>query len=178
MKNYLHPNPEYNFKVPQHIGEAIDELVQALRQASDGADAEVESDEAAEDRDDDGEPWLDDEVETPSEEETENEIVTPTMPTAPERSSRAPYFCPVVQPKLRKLLVALYMEQPEPQSDRQFFSVFMRYALLSSIRPKGEWKKSGQISQTIAALTFTGRLTLYSVMDDGEERPPNYQYVT
>jgi hypothetical protein len=85
--------------------------------------------------------------------------------------------CPIIHPKLRELLVAIYTEEPGAHPDRQFFNVLMRYLVLSSIQPSGEWKKSTEISSAVAAILFCGRLTLFSIMDDGSPRSENYRYV-
>lgn len=94
-----------------------------------------------------------------------------------ESRTRVPY-CPIIQPKLRKLLVALYKQLPGPHGAGQFHSAIMRYLVLAGLKPngKGEWRPSGNISQDVSALLYTGRLTLYSAMNDGLQVSNEYTF--
>jgi hypothetical protein len=179
VKNYLQPHPEYNFPTPPKIRTAIDQLIKAFKIAAAPSDdleedqeehlaapaLQVEDEEFIVHEDED-----DDEREEGEEEEREPEKVPVTIKPTVE-------VCPTIHPKLRELLVAIYTEEPGSQPDRQFFNVFMRYLVLSSIQPSGEWKKSTEISSATAAILFCGRLTLFSIMDDGPPRSENYRYV-
>jgi len=49
----------------------------------------------------------------------------------------------------------------------QFFSPLFRYIVLASFGVDGKWAVSGDITQDVAVLLFTGRLTLYSEMHAG-----------
>ena len=93
----------------------------------------------------------------------------PSHPQPPPSQSkrRIPPYCQVIQPKLRALLYALFTQLPGPHASGRFFSPLIRYLVLASFDTEGKWAISGNITQYIASLLFTGRLTLYSEMQQG-----------
>ncbi|KAF7966152.1 hypothetical protein HWV62_39780, partial [Athelia sp. TMB] len=83
----------------------------------------------------------------------------------PAKTFSTPPHSPTIQPKLRDLLIALYCQLPTPGTkDTAFDSILVRFLILSGLKPNADWKHSGDITQTIAALTFCGRLTMYDIM--------------
>jgi hypothetical protein len=95
---------------------------------------------------------------------------------APGETRSPPKYCSVIQPHLRKVLVALFTQVPGDGYHGSFFSVIMHYLMLSSIRANGQWISSGKITQTIAATTFCGRLTLYAAMLDSTADAQSINY--
>lgn len=96
-------------------------------------------------------------------------ISVDTTPLERVKMQKAPPWCPKIQAKLRQLLIAMYTQLPGPEGHGQFFSVFMRWLVLSSVRPSGLWLPLGSISQRVAALLFAARLTMLALMDDHRE---------
>jgi hypothetical protein len=181
VRTHISPSDEYSFDIPPHIRTLCDELVAAFQQAEDPtAVYEDDADAPPEIPDNNAE---DDEEFMVASEDVIDGTPEPTSAPKPVRSAHGPSeiratptYCPIIQPKLRKLLVALYSQVPGEGSFGSFFSVIMHYLMLSSIRAHGQWIPSGRITHTIAALTFGGRLTLYSHMDDGLEEGQAHQY--
>lgn len=103
--------------------------------------------------------------------------VLPCSPT-PQGTKRrkAPVFCPVIQPKLRQLLFELFTQLPGAEASGKFFSPLLRYVVISSIGPGGQWEPSGDITQRISPLLFAGRLTMYSEMDKGLQAGQHHGY--
>lgn len=176
VRNHLSPCEEYNFKIPPHIGILCDELVDAFRKAGDPNTIHEDDTET---------PPVPPDTNADDEEEflVIDEEGIDAEPAAPVRSAHGPTetratppYCPVIQPKLRNLLVALYTQVPGDSCFGSFFSVIMHYIMLSSLRANGQWISSGKITHSIAATTFTGRLTLYSRMFDALPPGEAHQY--
>jgi hypothetical protein len=179
VRNVTSPSTEYNFRVTDAISKACVELVEAFQTVKgqeagdyyDGEDDEekIQMEVSDENLDDEGE-------EQEREEERPVDDLTILDPPPQDDSApvllaygsaelrKPPYFCPVIQPKLRALFIELYTQEPESSLQTQFFNVFLRYLVLSSIRPNGEWTTSSLITQRIAAILFTGRLTIALMM--------------
>jgi len=87
-------------------------------------------------------------------------------------------YCSTIQPKLRNLLAALYKQLPGLHGSGQFQNPIMRYLVLAGlkVKGKGEWRPSGNISQDVSALLFIGRLTMFSVMNEGLLVNDQYSY--
>jgi hypothetical protein len=91
----------------------------------------------------------------------------PTHADPAKTGKPSPLFCKIIQPKLRAFLFSLFSQLPNPQINGRFFSPLFRYVVLASFDADGKWRVSGDITQDVAALLFTGRLTLYSEMRAG-----------
>lgn len=90
-----------------------------------------------------------------------------THPNPAKSGKSSPAFCEVIQPKLRTLLFLLFSQLPNPQINGQFFTPLFQYIVLASFGVDGKWAVSGDITQDVAVLLFTGHLTLYSEMHAG-----------
>jgi hypothetical protein len=89
---------------------------------------------------------------------------------APSPTERLPapkrtFLCPIVQPALTRLFVSLATHLPSTAVDGKWFNLFLPFVVLASIREKGEFIPSGQITQIIAAILFLLRLVMFNIMD-------------
>jgi hypothetical protein len=173
LRNHIKPSVEYRFPVPAYVSKACQELLDEFKSPVDvsfAGDSEcppemeenLEDEECAEhtnDGDDDDSENVNGFEQTPSDMEERG-------PYGGTETRKVPFFCPRIQPKLRNLLVALFTQVPGQDVNGPFFSPLLRYLVLSSIRKNGEWTSSSSITQRIAAVLFTGRLTLYSLMEE------------
>jgi hypothetical protein len=57
------------------------------------------------------------------------------------------------------LLVELFTDRPQSARQGAFYTPLMHYILLSSLRSDGGWCRSSVMTQKIAAILFTGRVT-------------------
>jgi hypothetical protein len=71
-----------------------------------------------------------------------------------------------IQSALFSLLYQLYTELPSVENRGGFSNPITHYLLLSSLRKNQEWARSNMITQTIAALLFTGRLVFAHKIND------------
>jgi hypothetical protein len=173
MRNHYNPSVEYSFATSPAISSACQGLMQAyqdlsstpllLDQAEDAPDLdEADSEDTPErDHDDDDEEYLvheevDETEETPAPQSTLHDNRKPHR--------RSLYLCPIIQPKLTVLLKAIFTQLPTNDLDGRFFNPLTRYLVLASLRDRGQWIPSSQITQKIAALLFTGRLTMSYIM--------------
>jgi hypothetical protein len=182
LRNEESPTPEYQFETPSDIRDACREFREALQQSRvDCLDNKQPGSQSAEPEDDiqsaepdDDDDWfifnLDEyeEVEaTPGafedEEADRNRHCDKTAPSA--RSAKTvKNYCPIVQPKLRQLLIAVFTQLPTREFNGKFYSVLIRYLALASLTKTGEWKASGVISHHVAVLLFVARLTMFSII--------------
>jgi hypothetical protein len=89
---------------------------------------------------------------------------------APSSTERIPapkrtFLCPIVQPALTRLFISLATHLPSTAEDGKWFNLFLPFLVLASIREKGEFIPSGQITQIIAAILFLLRLVMFNIMD-------------
>jgi hypothetical protein len=178
VRNHANPCPDYTFNVPESISKACQELLEAFKCVGDqetvGEEDELpptleqnlEDEEFAEhnDQDDSDAP-----LHLPADS-------TYSTPYGGAETRNPPHFCPIIQPKLHNLLVQLYTQVPGSVSSGPFFNPLIRYLVLSSIEKQGKWSSSSAITQRIAALLFTGRLTLYSLMEEQLIKNGSVQY--
>jgi len=170
VRNHLAPSEEYSFSIPPNIRTCCDELVTAFQTAGNTHAGyteivpEISDTFAADD-----EEFIVAREGLAEEQDLDQALVTmfsPRSAHAPGETRSPPKCCPIIQPCLRKVLVALFTQIPGDGCNGSFFSVIMHYLMLSSIRANGQWISSGKITQFIAATTFCGRLTLYAHMLD------------
>ncbi|KAF7771871.1 hypothetical protein Agabi119p4_6182 [Agaricus bisporus var. burnettii] len=77
---------------------------------------------------------------------------------------------PTVRTQITTLLYALYTQIPSGDIRGEFYSPITHYVLLSSLRKDQEWVPAGVITQTIAAILFTGRLVFSWKVNDVVDR--------
>jgi hypothetical protein len=99
---------------------------------------------------------------------------TVIAPTRPKKKDI--YFCPVVQPALIRLFIAIVTHLPQTASDGKWFNVFLSFVVLASIKNKGEFLPAGEITQLISAILFVCRLTNFNIMDDHVSNNPTERY--
>ncbi|KAF7783355.1 hypothetical protein Agabi119p4_2731 [Agaricus bisporus var. burnettii] len=75
-----------------------------------------------------------------------------------------------IQNTLFSLLYLLYTQLPSAENRGDFSHPISHYLLLSSLRRNQEWARSSVITQTIAALLFTGRLVFAHKINDIVQR--------
>lgn len=194
-RNHSDPLPSHRFRLSPSIDKAVEELLTAFQEASQGVAPTEGDDIPPSDGEEEEEGDEDDEEESVlhMEDSSRREQVEdpdsldpphappprePELPTASPHQSPGPPLCPVIQPPLRRLLVELYSQLPGPLADGRFFSPLLRYCMLASLGANGEWAPSGEISQHIAALLFCGRLTFYSEMREGLASNHHHNYHT
>jgi hypothetical protein len=90
--------------------------------------------------------------------------------TASSSTGRLPapkqtFLCPIVQPALTRLFVSFATHLPSTTVDGKWFNLFLPFVVLASIREKGEFIPSSQITQIIAAILFLLRLVMFNIMD-------------
>jgi hypothetical protein len=169
------PNSEYSFPTTPDIDKACQELLSVYPLgftdfALDKEDPPFDSELIPEQDEVDDEEFvthLDPSVTDPIDDPDNLDPPSAPLPTHPNPAKSgkpSPPFCKVIQPKLRALLFSLFSQLPNPQINGRFFSPLFRYIVLASFGVDGKWAVSGDITQDIAALLFTGRLTLYSEM--------------
>lgn len=160
LRNHSRPSPEYNFNTTPDITTCSQNLLDAyaLTQA-----ASATGDHQPDDHD--------------SGDESDRHEETDTQPPNTSGSKKTKYS-PIVQPALRGLLAAIFTQLPGPHASGRFYSTIMRYLVLAALKSngKGEWRPSGDISQDVAAMLFIGRLTIFSIMDQGLEANNEYNY--
>jgi hypothetical protein len=107
-----------------------------------------------------------DEEEEEMDDDDDDDLIQSDL-TTPAVVENPTLYCSKIQPSLRALLFLLYTQRHTEHATGRFFSVLMRYVVLSSYGINKQWLASDVITQIIAALLFTGRLTLYSEMRIG-----------
>ena len=122
------------------------------------------------DQDDEDEEVDDD---SPPEHSQVNGLLPPVDRLPPSKQT---YICPVVQPVLTRLFVLLATHLPSTASDGKWFNLFLPFLVIASIRAKGEFIPSGQITQIIAAIVFLLRLTMFNIMDSHVDLNPAERY--
>lgn len=167
LRNHLRSLPicaSYNFKPPADIRDAAQALIEAFSAAEPlPASAEVGDDDASDatlcDVMDD--VFDDDEFYVPEVDSHQDaQAETPSLPPPPS--------CPIIQPRLRALIRALYCQLPPPGTMASAFdSALVKFLVMASRLASGEWRTSSGITQLIAALTFGGRLAMYDLMAIG-----------
>jgi hypothetical protein len=171
----------YNFPSTSAVATSCEKLLEVYRLPDSGSNTHKDDE------------WLKDDTQVNDEDEDDEEFVTGLDPTTdndtaddsdnldppsaplpthldlqPNRSKRkSPPYCKVIQRRLGALLYALFSQLPSPECKGRFFSPLFRYLVLASFGADGKWAVAGDTTQHIAALLFTGRLTLYSKMHEG-----------
>jgi hypothetical protein len=201
LRNHAHPSSHYSFVTPQAIRTASESLIRAFEKLKSGNVAESPP---PDEEDDDEEP--DFSIEPPEEEQDDEEFIThiaapqasdlledpenldppsefqPIIEPSPlptvAKTHQPPPFLPVIQTSLRNLLFALFSQLSGPEASGQFFSPLFRYLVLISLHINGRWEVANKITQYIAALLFTGRLTLYSETHLAVQGQGHYNYHT
>jgi hypothetical protein len=92
------------------------------------------------------------------------------------RSSKNAPWCPIIQPALSRLHRSIFTHLPQTAADGKWFNVYLCFIVLGSIRCKGEFIPSNQITQIISAILFYGRLTMYDIMDEHVVENPTKRY--
>lgn len=158
----------YSFIPPPEIRDAAQELVDAYSQVTALPNSsDDEDDDDAHDR----------EGASVNDEDAEDEFYVDPIwrhtPTESKMTLKQPRHCPIIQPKLRTLIHALYSELPPPgKYVHATHRVLIRCLIMSSISINGDWKNSSGITQMTAALSFGGRLTMHDKMVDGLRQNP------
>lgn len=82
---------------------------------------------------------------------------------------------PIIQPLLSAVVESIFTQLP-PQdysNTLPFFSVVVRFLILSCLTEKGDFCSSTIATQTIAALTFSGRVTMHNLLLRALDENPN-----
>lgn len=88
-----------------------------------------------------------------------------------------PPFCNVIQPKLRAVIHSLFCQHPPKGKDPDKFNgLLVRFLVMSAVKKNGDWRHSASVTQTIAAITFCGRLTMYSMMLEAIRLQPDANF--
>lgn len=150
----------YKFDPPEEIAAAAEQLIEAFSLAKPIPQSEEVGDDDASDAtlcevtDD---VFHDDEFYVPDDDRENTQAKAPSVPLPPT--------CSIIQPKLRKLIRALYCQLPAPGTIAEAFdSVLVKFLVMASRLVDGNWRTSSGITQLIAALTFGGRLAMYDKM--------------
>jgi hypothetical protein len=167
VQNHKQPNEEYQFPISHELSEACEGLRLAFSEAkSKGLQPPEEEEKEGDDED---EAVLDDdEFLVHSNVARDSEDADPgPLPDSPQQlpckgRKGVISMCPIIQPKLHALLFEIYRALPTDDNRGQFYNVLMRFLLLSSLTPNGEWIPSRKITQHIAALLFGARLVMFS----------------
>jgi hypothetical protein len=189
LGNHSTPSTVYNFPTSQAISTAAQNLIDVyplspLQSPPLPDELPPPYDPLIPDEDDDDEEFI-----THTEARTADDLLgdpdnldppstsLPTHPIPPEQQSkhRCPPYCLIIQPQLRSLLFALFAQLPDPDTNGRFFSPLIRYLVLAGLEPDGKWRVAGDLTQDIAACLFTGRLTLYSEMNQGRIDPGSHE---
>lgn len=94
------------------------------------------------------------------------------------RKKQARAFAPaslVIQPLLSAVIESLFKELPPEGYDKKtpFFSLVVRFLIISCLTEKGDFCSSTMATQTIAALTFGGRVTMHNLLLRALDENPN-----
>lgn len=132
----------YTFSVPDDIAYACQDLISSMPPSYENEPEE--------------EDYAENEAEESSESSDGNEDLpfTKMHTTNPVKSTT-----PGIQSKVAALLYLLYTQLPSQQFRGQFFTPIYHFLVLSATRKNSEWAAANSITQTIAAILFTGRLT-------------------
>jgi hypothetical protein len=194
LRNNSRPSDLYRFPVPARVSEAVKRLGESflVKKGEAHLDGEDEEELSEDEEDiyrgmeelDDEEFEMDDGVGGVSEEDGHDDFDPLALRageenrqgvaavhnseaakvTSARRGRKHPIFDNMMQRPLRDLLFELYTQLPGEEVSGTFFSGILRYCVISSLRADGGWVPANRITETIAALLFTGRLTLYSEM--------------
>jgi hypothetical protein len=183
-------NPEYHFQLSPALTEACKGFLESLEDEDvvmESLNAEEGSFEGGDtdilEKGPDDEDWndpniIDQEFSEYTDVQDEEDEVSPVdfqnVTSAPSATVRA-------QLPLRRLLVILYTEAPTNANWGSFISPIVRFLILSSLKADGTWIPSSQITQTIAGLIFTGRLSIFSEILDimaqnPDQHPQMYEF--
>lgn len=186
LRNVINPNPQYRFAVPQEIEQVARRLYHRL-QANPYVVGDYNEDfqedftkEEADSDDEDDYPAtqalptvrpdlsVEEEVVWPLEHEVREdpamEEETETYPYGIFEKREVPTYDDLAQADILELLQLLYTQNLSDARDSSFHSVLVRYIVLSSMRQSGQWRLASVITQVIAAILFTGRLTIAKIM--------------
>jgi hypothetical protein len=176
IRNVQTPNTEYAFAVPHDIKNATrvvrrSMITNPIARSSEHLYDEVEPLIEDEDSDDeehfpDDEPLPDvlDDVLLMEDDDTGETDSVAYYAYGMSEQRPAPVFCDKTQELLRQLLYMLFTQNPNDGRDNPFRSVFVRYIVLSSVTRDGGWRTASVITQSVAAILFTGRLVIANEM--------------
>jgi hypothetical protein len=68
-----------------------------------------------------------------------------------------------MQAAILNLLIELYRQLPDGREDK-FFSPIIRFAVIASLRPNGQWLPPRRITRLLAVLLFCGREVVMALM--------------
>jgi hypothetical protein len=97
-------------------------------------------------------------------------------PYGPAEHKTPPFYDDPIQVLLVELLSALYTDVTVGSTDDRFRSVLVRYIVLSSIQPSGQWQTPTRITSKIAGILFTGRVTFGRMMIAKRSANPTLTY--
>lgn len=148
----------------------------------DGREDEGDDDEEDEEQGENGaQDSLTSDDQLPSADNEGGHLPIPPSPLIPLEglypSPMSRFWCPQVQRQLHETLGAFYTHLPEG-SDGKWYNALLRFIPYSSLRPDGTYQAPGSITQIIAALTFTGRMYMFSVIHEAMVRNPGTRYAT
>jgi hypothetical protein len=182
VQNHTDPSPEHEFPINHAVSLACKELADAFKEAKQ-SDLQAGNQSAEEEEDGSNPPPDEEEFIVHSDNHRDANDPDPgPLPDSPEphpstkTKGNLVDLCPVIQPKLHSLLFEIYRDLPSAENPGQFYSVLMRYLLLSSIRNNGEWKPSGVITQYLSALLFGARIVMFAHMHRSMEGSPDRTY--
>lgn len=195
LRCHLSQDCEYNAPLTQEQHNCCDALLHAMESTNAALTAPWEGDLVPHnplpdplDNDDDNEDHYDNTIIPTNERDAEDGdlstlesrmdpmTVTPSHPIGMPKKKKDVYFCPIVQPELRRLLVSIVTHLPQTAADGKWFNVFLSYIVLASIKAKGEFLPAGEITQLIAAILFGSRITIFNVMDLHVADNPTQRY--
>ena len=80
-----------------------------------------------------------------------------------------------MQAAILHLLIELYRQLPDGRQDK-FFSPIIRFAIIASLRPNGQWLPPRRITQLLAVLLFCGREVVMALMHQRLLDDPTIRY--
>lgn len=142
----------YTFALPPPIISALDDLISNYRQVEppaidiDTGTAPIDTDVAH--FDDDGEHYVAPDY------RHKKKVYVFAQPSA------------VIQPRLSRVIESFFQQLPPDgyNSSVTFFSLVVRFLIVSCLSENGDFCSSSAVTQTIAALTFSGRVTMHNLL--------------
>jgi hypothetical protein len=178
--------PYMNFPVPPAILDKATSLASALSQpvqpedneddTSDPGFNEDQNSDDEQEEDDDAPEDLDHDISRPPPQGVDNLEPRQIKPYGPLEYKTAPSYDDPIQSMVVELLSALYTDVTLGSTDDGFRSVLVRYLVISSIKPSGQWRIPSDITPKIAGILFTGRVTFGRLLLAKRATSPSLTY--
>ncbi|TFK64806.1 hypothetical protein BDN72DRAFT_861097 [Pluteus cervinus] len=180
IRNHTQPEPSYTFKNSKAINKAIAVYTQLLTNPEYSETLEVTGPKAnpfilhPKPRMDTGRL-----PEIPTEEDQDAELQPQTETQLDQDTDNDQDQIEVTPPRdhiQRALTHLLQLLFTDHRRNDEYRSVFTRYLVLSSLASNGKWSTGTEITQKIAAINFTGRLTMASIVFSVMETQGTYSF--